>query len=135
MRVCTYAPNVKLFCIILTGCRQGVTLPLPSHPSPAPTPKRTREEPIQIRVKVLSCMAHHNRLVSEQWTKIWVTVSSSKLQKEHSEVLRYRVLCITLYWKHRNLRVYCGNTWKSISMVPLPSQILKHSRNIFVRLL
>ena len=54
MRVCTYAPNVKLSCIILTSYRQGVTLPLPPpHPSPAPTAKRTRKEPIQIRVKVL----------------------------------------------------------------------------------
>ena len=135
MRVCTYAPNVKLSCIILTSYRQGVTLPLPP-PIPVPLPRQNElvKSPSRSGLKC-SSMAHHNRLVSEQWTKIWVTVSSSKLQKEHSEMLRYRVLCITLYWKHRNLRVYCGNTWKSISMAPLPSQILKHSRNIFVRLL
>ena len=32
----------------------------------------------------------HNRLVLEQWTKRWMTVSSSKLQNEQSEVLCLR---------------------------------------------
>ena len=34
-----------------------------------------------------SITVHHNRLVLEQWTKRWMTVSSSKLQNEQSEVL------------------------------------------------
>ena len=60
-----------------------------------------------------SITVHHNHLVLEQWTKRWMTVSSSKLQNEQSGVsclqnkksfwLRYRVLCKILHWKHRNL--------------------------------
>ena len=56
-----------------------------------------------------SIIVLYNRLVLEQWTKRWMTVSSSKLQKEQGEVLslwnkksfwlRYRVLCKILYWK------------------------------------
>ena len=34
-----------------------------------------------------SITAHHNHLVLEQWTKRWMTVSSSKLQNEQSGVL------------------------------------------------
>ena len=34
-----------------------------------------------------SIIVHYNRLVLEQWTKRWMTVSSSKLQKEQGEVL------------------------------------------------
>ena len=34
-----------------------------------------------------SITVHHNRLVLEQWTKRWMTVSSSKLQNEQSGVL------------------------------------------------
>ena len=57
-----------------------------------------------------SINVHHNRLVLEQWTKRWMTVSSSKLQNQESIVLclpnkksfwlRYRVLYKPLYWKH-----------------------------------
>ena len=60
-----------------------------------------------------SITLHHNRLVLQQWSKRWMTVSSSKLQNQQSEVLclwnkksfwlRYRVFCKILYWKHRNL--------------------------------
>ena len=60
-----------------------------------------------------SITIHHNRLVLQQWTKRWMTVSSSKLQNEQTGALclrnkknfwlRYRVLCKFLYWKHRNL--------------------------------
>ena len=34
-----------------------------------------------------SITVHHNRLVLEQWTKRWMSLSSSKLQNEQSEVL------------------------------------------------
>ena len=37
-----------------------------------------------------SITVHHNHLVLEQWTKRWMTVSSSKLQNEQSEVLSLR---------------------------------------------
>ena len=60
-----------------------------------------------------SVTVHYNRLVLEQWTKRWMTISSSKLQNEQSEVLclrnrksfwlRYRVSCKKFYWKHCNL--------------------------------
>ena len=60
-----------------------------------------------------SATAHHNRLVLEQWTKRWMTILSSKLQNEQSEVLCFwnkksiwltcRVLGKYLYWKHHNL--------------------------------
>ena len=60
-----------------------------------------------------SISVHPNGLILEKWTKSWMTVSSSKLQNQQSEVLclrnkksfllRYRVLCKHLYWKHRNL--------------------------------
>ena len=33
-----------------------------------------------------SITVHHNCLFSEQWTKRWMTVSSSKLQNKQSEV-------------------------------------------------
>ena len=33
-----------------------------------------------------SITLHHNRLVLQQWSKRWMTVSSSKLQNQQSEV-------------------------------------------------
>ena len=36
-----------------------------------------------------SIIVHHNRLVLEQWTKRWMTVSPSKLQKEQSGALMF----------------------------------------------
>ena len=33
-----------------------------------------------------SSTVHHNRLVLKQWTKRWMTVLSSKLQNEQSEI-------------------------------------------------
>ena len=56
-----------------------------------------------------SITVHHNRLVLEQWTKRWMTVSSSKLQNEQSEVLCLRNkktfyqgagYCVKLYIKN-----------------------------------
>ena len=54
----------------------------------------------------VSVTIHPNRLVLEQWTKRWITISSSKLLKYYvCEIKKafYYSTCKILCWKNRNL--------------------------------
>ena len=92
-----------------------------------------------------SITVHHNRLGLELWTKRWITVSSSKLQNEQTEVLclrykkssplRYRVLCNILYWKYLHVEsiVVIVDEYKYASAAKPNLEI--YSQSTFARLM